>query len=307
MSILRVGFDESTNKDLFKSILWKLFDNTQREALVEWPELFNDLKTDDEYERGYRMSGLSVGAEVPEGEPIPYTSPYYGGTKDWTQKAYGQGFRITHRMNKFNKYNLMKRMTKSLKVTQLELKDIYAARLWNDPTAATYTTLVGYDALAVASDSHTILASSTTYDNYGDAALAQASLESALNYFETIIDDDGRITPMRPTRLIYHPNLRADVVELLKSDGKPGEMSNTANALKEWDLTPFMYHRYTSSSSWAVLAKGDPNYDINMWTSMDPDFDMHTAYDETRDTVCNSLQYFEFGFGDPRGVYIGDV
>jgi len=308
MSIIRVGFDESTNKDLFKNVLRKLFDNTDREAMDEHMLVYKEYASEEEYERDMRIAGLGLGSEVPEGEAIPYSAPYYGSTKDITQAAYGNGFRITHRMNKFNKYNILKKMTKSLKVSQIETRDTVLARVWNDPTAATYTSYVGFDTLALASNSHTILASTTTYDNYGDAGLSHAALVSALNYFDTLIDDGGRAITAKPTRLIYHPQLKDTAHEIWRSDNKSGEMSNTKNVIPDlWDLKLSTYHRYTSASSWAVLAYEDEDYDMKTFIAMEPDLDTHNAYDETRDIVVNSLQYFSFGFGNPQMIYIGDI
>jgi hypothetical protein len=40
---------------------------------------------------------------------------------------------------------------------------------------------------------------------------------------------------------------------------------------------------------------------------MEPDLDIKTADDNTRDTVVTSVQFFDYGFGDPRMYFCGNT
>jgi hypothetical protein len=305
-SVIRVNFDASTNKELFKKLIEGIFDNTDREALKEYPNMFKVQKSEDEYIRKLRMAGLPLGGEVKEGENIPIYAPKYGGTKDWTQKSFGLGFRVTDRMKRFNKWDLMAKFTKSLKKSQVETKDVELAKVWNNLTASTYAT--GYDGFVIGYDSHTCLDSSATvYDNLLGSALSNAALESALNYFDYLYDDQAQITTAKPDTLYVNYSLRISAAKILRSDNVSGEQSNTINVFPDWALKTFVYHRLTSSTAWGVLAKNDDNFDINVWTAMEPDLKVKDACDQTRDTVVDSLQYFAYGCGDPRLAYCGNV
>ena len=108
MAIIRIPFDTTTNKDLLKTgALRKIFDNTVREAKTEYQVLTNDLKTSDEYERDQEMSGLVEAVEIAEGQNIPIQAPELGESKTYTQRQFGAGFRMTFKMDYFNKYNLI--------------------------------------------------------------------------------------------------------------------------------------------------------------------------------------------------------
>ena len=207
MSVL-TSFDTSTNKDLFKKTLYKLYDNTDRKHPQEWRNVYNDLKSKDDYERVMRIAGLEPASAVAEGEEIGIQDPTYGSTKEYTQASFGTGFRISHRIKLTNKWNLMTKWTKSLAEMMRYCKDVEAAKLYNDPTGATYT-YKGFDTLDLAENTHTGLASGTAdnYDNLLSEALSTASLESAFNYFEEMIDDMGHIMPMTPDTLVIHPRL----------------------------------------------------------------------------------------------------
>ncbi len=303
MSVIRTTWDTTTNKELFKTLVRKDFDSTAREAVVESERLYNMLTTDDLYERDMRYAGLPTGREVAEGAEILIYKPKMGTTKDYTQAKYGLGFRVTDEMKRFNKWNLVKKWTRSLSLKQKELKDIEMAKLWNSPTS-TYT---GFDTLALGHASHTCLDdAASTYDNLISAALSITGLESAKYYFEMLKDDQGATIFLKPDLLYYHPTLEFTVNEILKSDGKPHEISNTYNYWKG-KFEPYMYHRLTSTTAWGLLAKGSDLYDINCFTATEPDINTKDAPDQTRDTIVDSLQYFTWGFGDPRAVCIGNT
>jgi hypothetical protein len=304
MAIVRTDWDTSTNKDAFKTLVKDWFDSTDREPLVEWKRVANALTTSDDYERRGRYAGLDYPGEVAQGANIPIQDPIFDGVKDYTQVAYGTGFRITDRAKRTNKIGMMENNTKSLSRMQQEGKDVEIAKMFNNLTATTYAT--GFDTLAAATNSHTCLdATPTTYDNYGDTALAQTSLESALQYFDYMYDDQGNIFTAVPDTLVVNRTLRQDADELLHSTGKPWEFSNTKNAI-QGELEPFVYHRLTATSTWFVIAKNNPNYGFFCYTLMEPDSKVYDAPDSTRDTIVDSLQYFKYGFDDPRMLYLGD-
>jgi hypothetical protein len=297
-------FDASTNKDLFKTILLDLFDNTTGKALVEWKSMFKEVKTKDDYERSMRIAGMEYPGALGEGEPISMMDPTYGGTKEWSVVAYGGGFRVSDRLRRFNKYNLYEKWSKNLAKNMDEVKDVTVANLWNSATATTYAS--GYDSLALAHNTHTCLdAASTSYDNYGAVALSHTALKSALQYFDYMYNDMGQIMVATPSQLNVNYALRFTANEILRSDKVAHQLDNTKNVLP--DLKVNVYHRYTSTTAWSLTANNNEDYDVKVFTAMSPDREVHDAFDDTRDVVMTSLQYFTYGFGDPRMVYIGNV
>ena len=309
--VLSIGWDTSSNQDTLKSLLRDVFDNADRGVLYEADLFFNEISTDDYYERKARMASLSQSSveELADGAEIPLADPVFDSTKDWTQTRHGLGCKITSGMKKFNKIGLMKKMVRSLKKACIEYKDIDLAGMINNATSAVAGTgETGYDALALASSSHTTIGGpQTTYDNYGDAALGVASLQSAINYFDTLIDDNGDAITMVPNKLVCNAEGRWTARELLGSSKKPGTADNDVNAIQDWDLSYDVYHRSDSTSFWALLARSDPDYDLFCYTSQKPDFKMQDFPDLSRSTVITSEQWFQKGFGDPRGFYLGDV
>jgi hypothetical protein len=308
MATINTRFDTTTNRDLLKEGgLRKLFDTTVREAQVFYKELVNDLKTSDEYVRDLRMAGLGQAVELAEGQNIPTDVPVLGTTKTYTQRQFGSGFRMTHRMDKFNKYNLWQRWSKDLARTMKESKDIEIHVMFNNPTSTSLTCGVGFDTLAIANNTHTGLADGTSdnYDNYLDAALSYSALESARYYFKTLKDDKGMLVGGTPTVLVIEPTLWSTAAELMKSSDRPHEMSNTKNAFQDY-VRIHEDPRLTSTTAWFMLDKKSPYFDFNVFSSEEPNMVIKDAPDTTRDRIATSLQMFTYGWGDARACYWGN-
>ena len=303
-------WDTSTGKESMKTLVRSWFDSTEREALVEWKMLCKDIKTNDDFEREARVAGLGAMQELVEGSNIPLEEAKFGGTKDFTQVAFGNGFRITDRMRRFNKIKLLEKLTRSLKKTMLEGKDIEIAKMFNNMTATTYA--AGFDTYALAYDSHTCLDDAgTTYDNYLDQDLATGSYETALQYFDKMYDDQGNIYVGSARKLVVCPALRVKAYQITGADKKPFEQSNTKYDLNSYfgfDVVPSVYHRFSGTTAWMILGDvNDADYGPRVYTALEPDLEQKDGDDRTRDTVVTSMQYFKYGFTDPRMVYVGNT
>jgi len=307
-SVTSTKFDTTTNRDLLKLGLRKLFDTTQREAHVFYPKVVNDLTTKEYILRDQQMAGLDLPEAVHEGENVPIQAPVLGGSKTYTQDGLGTGFRITHMMDYFNKYNLAKRLTESLGVVMKEGKDIDVFLMFNNPTASTYGG-TGFDSNVLAYATHTGLASGTgdNYDNYLDATLSFTAIADMRYYFATLEDDMGRYMGATPSILAYEPTQWVTVNELFGSTGKPYTGDNTTNVLKDIKLELFECPRLTSTTAWFVEAKKDKLFDINVFTSMKPQFWTKDAPDTTKDTIVFSLTYYDYGFGNSRHYLCGNT
>ena len=305
--MLQTGWDTSTHSDVFKKVVNKVFDTTDREYIKEWKEVYKAKKMTDLFERDTQMAGFEAASELAESEGIGLQDPVRGADKTYTVKRYGTAFRVSDLMKRTNKWDLVPKLTRNLSNMQNYCKETKAAEVWNDPTGATYT-YKGFDTLDLAESAHTGLLGASTadnYNNYGDVDLSHAAIAAAEQYFDNMIDDMGHVMPMSPDKLVVAPELRHTAAEIYRSDKKSGEMSNTANVLNK-GVSTFVYHFLTSSTAWYLLAKNHDLYDMKMWTLAEPDIKVEDAADNSRDTIISSQQYFVSGFGDPRAIYAGN-
>lgn len=302
MATLTTGIFTNSAKDVFTNVVKDKFNNTARDAVQEAASLYKMLQTSNLFERTGQWAGLPRGIEIAEGGEIPIYSPIMGNTKDYTVKPYGLGFRVSKLFKMTNKWDVVSELTTNLKMNQLELKEAELAKLWNSPTA-TYT---GYGGTLHLGEASQTCLDGSTYDNLLSASLSITALESARYYFSSLKDDQGNKTFTKPDTLYFESTLWPTVTEILQSNGKWDEMSNTTNIFKGW-IKPFEYHYLTSTTAWGMIAKGNPNYDVRCYTLAEPDVVTQDAPDNTRDSVVTSWQAFSFGFGHPGMVCIGNT
>jgi len=310
MAIITTAKDTTTNKDLFKvGSLREIFDNTVRSANTYSSRLYKMEKTDLLTERVLRMAGFGLAEEMVEGQNVPLQTPPVGTTKEYTQRFWGSGFRMTDIADRYNKYKLWAKYAKSLGLVMTETKDVELAVPFNSPTSTALTCGVGFDTMAIGNDAHTGLESANTddnYDNYLNAGMSYTSLSDARYYFKTIVDDRGLHMGATPDVLYYEPTLHPTAVELTKSLNRAGEISNTTNDfIKGMGLELYEYPRLTSTTAWGMGATKDSNYDFHCYTALEPKTYTKDAPDNTLDKIMIARQDFTYGWGDPRLILIG--
>jgi hypothetical protein len=307
MSVSIRGYDASTNLDLMKKLLLKLFMDTDHEALDDISKAgITGMTSSDYYERMARVAGLEQPAKITEDHPITIQDPKYGQTKDWEQEVYGGGFRVSYLFKKYNKWGLVEKFTKDLKKNQIILRNTEAFKLYNSANATTYHT--GFDGLALAHDSHTLLDDAgTTYDNKTTSALSATTIEAAHIYMRKMKDDKGNFIPARANKLLIPPELEVTAAELYAPGGRPWEMSNTKNVLPtimgvSIVSTPYL----TDADNYFFLAEDD-GYGPFIINGQDADLEVHNSYDDARATIVTSMQIFKPGFASGKRIYCGIV
>ena len=273
--------------------------------------MFKTVKVDQYEVRDVRFAGLGAMSETGDGQPAVLETPVMGTVKNYQQVKYTNGFRVTDMMQKYNKFDAVKRWTRDLKKTMLEGKDKEVFKIYNSASATTYAS--GFDTLALASASHTCLYDTDiTYSNYLNADLTTAGYESALKYFYSGIKSDrGEILPKVPRKLCVNPSLVVKAYQITGADKKPFEQSNTnykPDVYFGYNVSPFGTVRLTSSTSWFLIGDtGEDDFGPTVFTGMEPDLKSEDTFDRTGDIAVYSAQHFDYGFGVPYMVYVGDL
>jgi hypothetical protein len=303
--------DPTSNKDLLKTGIRTVFDNSDVKAINDHPQMFRTVSVKDYEVSDFRMAGLGAMSKTGDGEPAKMEAPVFGTRKDYQQEKYTNGFRVTDMMQKYNRIQLVERLTRDLKKTMIEGKDEEVFKLYNSASATTYAS--GFDTLALASASHTCLYDTdVTYSNYLNADLTTAAYESAIKYFYSgIYSDRGKILPRTPKKLCVNPTLVVKAHQLTSADRKPFEQSNTLYKPDQYfgfSVSPFGTVRLTSSTAWFLIGDtGDELFGPTVLTGMEPDLKTEDAYDTSGDIRVFSAQHFDYGFGMPHDVYVGDL
>lgn len=298
-----LSWDSTTDQKFIRGTMHETFDSTEHPAYESWKNCYRNEKTSQWTHFVSRYAGLEHGGVVTDGGNIPTYDPKFGEEISFKQIRYGSGFTITKMAKKFYKQiDPFQKMSKDLKKTQLEMKDIEVFKMWNDPLNGTYTN-TGYDGLSLINNNHTCLDDAgTVYDNYATADLSVGSFEDAKIYFRVIVDDQGYLMPRKLDTLMVPVQLETTAEQLKQSSNLPWEQSNTKNTYQGmFDI--FCAERMTDDDAWYCLKKNDDDYGPVVYTSQEPDIKIQDAADTSRNTWATSEQIFDYGFTDARLVY----
>ena len=193
---------------------------------------------------------------------------------------------------------IMKRMTEALARSVRYEQEVQAWALFNDADAG--NTFTGFDTLPLIDDSHTLLNSTSTWDNRLVADLAVSSLQAAVDLFATSVDESNLNIALEPSLLVVPSQNRWLAAELTESKFDPESAENRINALSDigisWFATPFI----TDTDSFFLLSEKS-NHDLMFIWRLRPETDDTVDFD-TKALKFSAIQRFSVNFNDPHGV-----
>lgn len=279
---------------------------------VEWTRLLNTRNTQKATVTDFKMTDFGPLRFKSEGGSVQYDDPINGPTKTYQPVTYGLGYKVTMEMRRHELYGQIDRLESALMKSAIDNQETFGALVLNNGFSATAPansdgySATGFDGLALFSTAHTRLDGGATQGNRPatDVDLGLTAVQNAVIAFETLKDDRGRPSLIRPRMLVVHPNDKFTAREITGSEYKPGTANNDINALRDEGLSFMVSHYVSDADAWFLLGdKHDLNFiwDLRPETSMsDPgsgdDFD-------TEDIRRKVLQAFATSFGEWRGTY----
>ena len=135
MAIYNTRYDDSTNKDLYKvGSLRNLFDDTLKKVPMYYKPLVNEKPTKLLTLRDMQDGGFEPATETVEGQNIPLQPTVHGEQKEYTQRFFSTGFRMTFVADRYNQYGIWKNRMKKLAKAQAVAKDVEIHVPFNSPT-----------------------------------------------------------------------------------------------------------------------------------------------------------------------------
>jgi hypothetical protein len=253
------------------------------------------------YEEYYKMAGLGRYVKKGEGQVYSFDEPLPGDVIRYTHQTFGLGFRVTEEMWEDDQYGIMNRLSKELAKSAAHNKEVQAHSVLNNGWNTAYK---GFDGKPLFATDHPLLDGSGVLANTPttQADLSPESLQAAVEYFETIVDDRGLPAQVTPKKLIVGPQNMFTAYEILDTQQVPYGNDNTVNVLAtRYGITPHISHYLTDSDSW-FLAADKSEHDLNIFIRVN---DEYNAADDplTGDSINTGRHRLSTGFGDFRGVY----
>lgn len=277
--------------------LKEIIKNAFEELPLRYPQLFNEKTSDAAFEEDVTWAGTGLFTKIPEGIEVPEDNFLPGYPKRYQHDDFGKEIGFTHQMIRDGKVPLWNDRASDMGFSARQTLEVLHADLFN----AAFTTALGPDGLTLCSASHPNIRQGTQSNLLAPAATVSVpSVRAMLTQYRRQFDHTGvRRIQVIPELLIHPPEEEFNVLEILKSAGRP-DTANRADNVTRNILTPFMYEYLTDANNWFMAcAKGRHKLKSYMRERF------HTAEREDEKNRINYVQAFfafSFGYSDYLGI-----
>lgn len=216
----------------------------------------------------------------------------------YIQVNYGKLFAKTKFLDKFELFGYMRQLAGKIANAMVYTRDKNAMAIFNNG----FGTFTSPDGVALFSAAHTRKNSATTDTNIITAAdLNATSLNALITVVRKTTDPRGKYLNMMPIRLLGPVDLEKEMVEVTKSDLRPGTTDNDVNAVKfrapnlDWVSSPHL----SDADAWFIQA--DRHY---LKRKFSEGLAVSSQVDFYTDNLMTKAGYMEdYGVSDWRGIY----
>jgi hypothetical protein len=300
------AFATSDASELLEPGLKSIFFNRFRRHPEEYSTWLNVLGSSRNFEQDLTFAGFGTVPEKSEGEPVDFEDPAEGNTKQYDQKEYALGFRITRPMWMDDQYGKMRQMASALALSFSNLAEVQGAAILNNATA-TGTEYLGADSLALLSTAHTLIKGGTFSNKPStDLDISYVAVQNALINFEDLTDHAGIKVLIKPKKCLVSPTFRFVAEKIFKQSTEPDTADRNVNTVANKGIQLQVVHYLTDSDRWFLLS--DPAIDGMAGHSMQfiwrerPIFETYDDKD-TKDVKVNGYCRFSRGHTEAFGVY----
>jgi phage major head subunit gpT-like protein len=301
MASFRAAFAE-----LLEPRLRKVYFNQYKMEPLLYPMLANVISSKRAHEDTIKVSGLGVMTQKAEGTPISYTDPVQGARKRVVHVTYALGFRVTMEMQQDDLYNIIDKMPADLGDATKDHQENLFWGIFNDAFAGAVHT--GLDTAALCTTAHVLLkpkpggAVSDSNQVSPGVALSVTGLETAITQMRLTLNESGRQTPIRPSKLVIHSNNAHEAFRLLETVTEPHTAENQLNsvATSRTGITPLDVPYLTDTDAWFIVAP--KNQHSLIWYKRMGNTFSRGGDSQTKDALFDAMYRASVTFDDWRGV-----
>lgn len=239
---------------------------------LTYPRVFNVKDSKRAYEEKTGVSGFTLFEETAEGAALSYETLQQLYDKRWTHVKYTKGFQITEEASEDDLDNVISNAAPAMGRIARNSIEVEAYSDLNGAFATTTTADGGY-----LCGSHS-LAGGGTFTNYISGDLAQGTLESALNKFADMVDENSNLIMLEARTLLIPNELRWTATEILKSQLRSDTANNAVNALSQVGLDILVVPYLTGDDDWFLLSEPSRHSLMFYWRK-EPTTDHATDFD----------------------------
>lgn len=276
---------------------------TYAEHKEEWPMLFDQDVSHQNYEEDVQITGFPLAPSKSEGDGTKYVGEQQGAITRYTHVTYSLGYVVTQEELEDNLYPVVsKRRSASLAFSFRQTKENVAANVYNRAFNSSYTFGDGQPLISTAHP--TVMGGTVSNRLAVDADLSEASIEDMIIQMMGATDDLGNLINLMPKCLIVSRNEWFNANRILKSVFQAGTGNNDINVLHATNAIPegiFLNHYLTAAHAWFI--RTNVMNGMKMYQRVPISFEQDNDFD-TGSAKAKSRERYSFGGTDTaRAVY----
>jgi len=266
---------------------------------LTYTQVFDVVDSSRAYEEITGITGLGLFDEKPEGEVVTYDMLLQGYDKRYTHKSYAKACQISREAISDDIDNAISNVMPPLARSARVSIETEAFSDFNNG----FGTVTTPDGVSFFHASHPLVGGGTS-SNLVSADFSQGALETAINLYDSMLDDRGLPIEGDPQLLLFAPQLRWIVNEVLKSQLRSDTNSNAVNVVNQLGLRLVMTKYLTNTTDWFVLSSTQRHKLLFYWRE-DPVSD-HMLDFETGNMKTKMTFRFSHGPADWRNIVGGN-
>jgi len=273
-----------------------------REKEEQFTTMFNTLTSDSAFEEDMIAAGVGLFRQWEELDESTEDRFVPGLSKRYDHVDYGMRMGFSEQFIRDTKVAIMNDRARDMGFSARQTKEILVADVFNSGFVTN-----GYDGVPLFSASHPFTrgggASGQVQSNLLStaASVSSVSVRAMMTLFRLFLDETGvRRISLVPKWLWHHPAHEWDVLEILKSAGRPDTANRADNVIRN-KLEPFTWDYLTAQGPWGMTSeKGDNR--LKCYNRVN--FRTRTFEEEKTETQWVQARFaFSFGYSH----YLGTV
>ena len=229
---------------------------------------------------------------------VEYETPDRDYEVEYVHTQFTKGFMVERAMLDDMQYDNIFSQASNMGTAFARKQEKDAASVFNNAFTAGAT--VGYDAVALCSDSHPrSRTNATTVDNNLALTLTSANLETAITTMQAFRDDQGEEISIMPDTLLVPRALRKTGMELTGSALTPESANNATNVHSGMNLVVWEY--LTDTNAWFVIDSTMAKRYLKWYNRVPVEFAAEDSFDTLVRKFRGYMRY-SYGWSDFRWV-----
>ena len=225
---------------------------------------------------------------------IPYDDFRQQYRVSYSHREWVKGIKIERKLVDDDLYNVINQRPRSLAMVAKRTREKHAASLFN--SAFNTSVFAGGDGLALCSNAHTAVGTSTTQDNLYTSALSATAVATARLGMRDFLDETDNLINVMGDTLLVPPELEETAYEIVNSDKQLDSANNNVN-FNKGRYKVLVWDYLSDTDNWFLIDSRYAKMFLKWFNRIPVEFNKDKDFD-TYLSKWSAYTRYSYGFSD---------